>query len=217
MKTSNRPLRLALFAALMTCTATVASAGSARDEILDELRSNCAASVEEILMRDFQVKWGEGIDRGKFCACADEQFQRDPWLDRIASMPPTERQRPSKAWIYLDRAYFLAGLECLPPLPDSDKPRRSMGEVKAALDQHKTLLYGAYRQALKSRPDLTGQVQAFITIAPSGKVKTVRITPQDFGGVEFIRNLETVLRAVDFGMKDVPEQTIRFPMDFSPQ
>jgi hypothetical protein len=217
MRTSSRPFRLALLSASAVCITGAATAGEVRDRILGELRSNCASSVDEILKRDFQTELAQDVDRGKFCACAEERFQLDPWLDRIADMPAEERQRPSKAWLYLDTAYFLAGLECIRPLRGWEEAGRSIGEIRAVIERHKARFWGVYNQALKSQPTLKGKVHVDFTIAPSGKVTAVRMSPSNFGGAEFAQGLESTFLALDFGAKDVSEQTVRFPIDFLPQ
>ncbi|HJV70040.1 AgmX/PglI C-terminal domain-containing protein [Ideonella sp.] len=173
--------------------------------------------MDEILKRDFQTVLAQDVDRRTFCACAYERFQLDPWLDRIADMPAEERQRPSKAWRYLDTAYFVAGLECIRPLPVWEEAGRSIDEIRAVIERHKASFWGIYNQALKSQPTLQGKVQVDFTIAPSGKVTAVRMSPSDFGGVEFAQRLGSAFLALDFGVKDVAEQTVRFPIDFLPQ
>jgi hypothetical protein len=215
MKTSSHPFRLALLIALAACTG-LATAGQVRDEILGELRSKCASSVDEVLKRDFETRLAPDIDRAKFCACADERFQLDPWLDRIANMRTEERQRPSKAWLYLDTAYFSAGLECIRPLPGWEEAGRSINEIRAVIERHKARFWGVYNQALKTQPNLKGKVQIDFTIAPSGKVTAVRISPTDFGGADFAQRLESAFLALDFGKKEVAEQTVNFPIDFLP-
>jgi hypothetical protein len=187
-----------------------------RDEILGELRSSCASRVDEILKRDFETQLDQDVDRGKFCACADERFQLDPMLDRIADMPAKDRQRPSKAWLYLDTAYFLAGLECIRPLPGWEEAGRSIDEIKAVIERHKARFWGIYNQALKSHLSEQGAGRLHNRAIRQGH-RAVRMSPSDFGGAEFAQRLESAFLALDFGVKDVAEQNVRFPIDFLPQ
>jgi hypothetical protein len=100
-----------------------------------------------------------------------------------------------------------------PGWEEAGRHRRGQGGDRAA----QSALLEGLQLGSEEPAHPAGQVQVDFTIAPSGKVTAVRMSPPDFGGAEFAQRLEGACLTLDFGLKNVAEQNVRFPIDCLPQ
>ena len=71
-------------------------------------------------------------------------------------------------------------------------------------------------RALRNNPDLAGTVVLNITIQPSGAVSDCEIISSELGDSELERKIVSRVKLLNFGSKDVPVYTIKYPLTFYP-
>jgi outer membrane biosynthesis protein TonB len=102
------------------------------------------------------------------------------------------------------------------PLSDSIRGSRTDEEIQVVFDRNKSALYSIYQRALRNDPTLKGKVVLKITIAPSGAVVAASVVSSDLNDSELERKIAARVKLFDFGVKDVDEITINYPIDFLP-
>ena len=84
------------------------------------------------------------------------------------------------------------------------------------MDKNKSKLHSIYRRARRSHPGLKGKIVLEITIAPSGKVLSVRIKSSELNDPKLESRLVARIKRFDFGSDSVEKVTVIFPIEFLP-
>lgn len=93
---------------------------------------------------------------------------------------------------------------------------RSEEDVIFVMDQNKSKLHTIYRRARRSHPGLQGKIILEITIAPSGKVLSVRIKSSELNNPKLESRLIARIKRFNFGSSSVEQLTVIFPIEFLP-
>lgn len=93
---------------------------------------------------------------------------------------------------------------------------RSEEDVIFVMDQNKSKLHSIYRRARRGHPGLKGKIILEITIAPSGKVLSVRIKSSELNDAKLESRLVARIKRFDFGSSSVEKVTVTFPIEFLP-
>lgn len=93
---------------------------------------------------------------------------------------------------------------------------RSEEDVIFVMDQNKSKLHSIYRRARRAHPGLKGKIILEITIAPSGKVLSVRIKSSELNDAKLESILVARIKRFDFGSSSVEKVTVTFPIEFLP-
>lgn len=93
---------------------------------------------------------------------------------------------------------------------------RSEEDVIFVMDQNKSKLHSIYRRARRAHPGLKGKIILEITIAPSGKVLSVRIKSSELNDAKLESRLVARIKRFDFGSSSVEKVTVTFPIEFLP-
>ena len=124
---------------------------------------------------------------------------------------------------YVRQSYLLYGLMCVAPSVTKGStyaiqpPDRAVEEVVAVLRGHTADIYGAYKLALKRRPELAGKVVLAIRIEPSGAVSDVAIRSSTLNDGQFEQALTSAIGAMNFGQKNARTVVLTYPIEFIPQ
>lgn len=97
------------------------------------------------------------------------------------------------------------------------KLKRTEDEIQLVFDRNKGALYTLYLRELRVNPSASGKVVVRLTIAPSGAVKACEVVSSEFGSPEFEQKIVARVKLMDFGLKDVGDFTIDYPIVFFPQ
>jgi outer membrane biosynthesis protein TonB len=98
----------------------------------------------------------------------------------------------------------------------SGKASRSIEEIKLVFERNKGAIYAIYNRALREEPSLQGKVVLELKIAPSGQVLECRIVSTELKASELETKLLARIRQFDFGVKDVDQMVVTWPVDFLP-
>ena len=93
---------------------------------------------------------------------------------------------------------------------------RSEEDIIYVMDQNKSKLHSIYRRARRAHPGLKGKIVLEITIAPSGKVISVRIKSSELNDSKLESRLVARVKRFDFGSHSVEQVTVLFPIEFLP-
>lgn len=93
---------------------------------------------------------------------------------------------------------------------------RSEEGVSVVFDRNKGRLHSIYNRARRSNPGLQGKIVLELTIAPDGKVSSVRIISSELNDPELEKRLLARIRLFDFGAQDVEALTVTWPIEFLP-
>jgi len=93
---------------------------------------------------------------------------------------------------------------------------RSIEEIQMIFDRNKGSIYSVYNRALRKDPSLKGKIVLRLTIAPSGKVTRCDLVSSELGDPALGEKIASRVKLFDFGVKDVTEITITYPIDFLP-
>lgn len=93
---------------------------------------------------------------------------------------------------------------------------RSEEDVIYVMDQNKSKLHSIYRRARRGHPGLKGKIVLEITIAPSGKVVSVRVKSSELNNVKLESRLVARIKRFNFGAHSVEQVTVLFPIEFLP-
>jgi hypothetical protein len=95
---------------------------------------------------------------------------------------------------------------------------RSEQDIQAVLDRHKGEIYALYNKALRSSPELQGQILLRLVILPSGAVASCQVLEDNLGSPWLQRELLALVRGIDFGRRPGgSEIATRAPIEFFPQ
>jgi TonB family protein len=93
---------------------------------------------------------------------------------------------------------------------------RTLEEIQLVIQRYKGQLTLMHTRALRSDPNIRGNVVLELTIAPSGKVTHCKIVSSEFNAPEFLEKVIARVKTFEFGAKDVDEMTVTFPFEFIP-
>jgi len=93
---------------------------------------------------------------------------------------------------------------------------RTAEEITDIIDKNKGALFRIYNRELRSDPTLKGKVVLEITIAPSGKVTSVKLVSSELAAPKLERKLVARIKLINFGEKEVQTVTTTLPIDFFP-
>jgi outer membrane biosynthesis protein TonB len=103
---------------------------------------------------------------------------------------------------------------------DKDRAGRSAGrsieEIQMIFDRNKGAIYSIYNRALRQNPALQGKLVLQLTITPSGKVASCTVVSSELDDAVLNDKIAQRVKLFDFGVQDVNEVTITYPIDFLP-
>lgn len=95
---------------------------------------------------------------------------------------------------------------------------RSEQDIQTVLDRHKGDIYALYNKALRTSPDLQGQILLRLVILPSGAVASCEVLEDNLGSPWLKRELLALVHGIDFGRRPGASAiTTRAPIEFFPQ
>jgi len=93
---------------------------------------------------------------------------------------------------------------------------RSEEDIAYIVDKNKRKLYNIYRRARRTDPGIQGKIVLEITILPSGKVESVRITSSELQNAKLEARIIARVKQFDFGAQNVKKVTVTYPVEFLP-
>lgn len=93
---------------------------------------------------------------------------------------------------------------------------RTEEDVTLIFDQNKGKLFSLYNRARRKNPGLKGKIILQLTIAPSGKVKELRVISSELNDKDLESKLLKRIRGFNFGKKNVEMMTVIYPIEFLP-
>jgi TonB family protein len=90
--------------------------------------------------------------------------------------------------------------------------------IQEVLDRHKGEMFNLYNRALRSDPDLRGDLVLRLSIDASGVVTHCSVISSNLGAVALERDLVALVRGISFGsVPGASKVTTRVPIEFFPQ
>ncbi len=93
---------------------------------------------------------------------------------------------------------------------------RSEEDIAYVVDKNKSKLHAIYRRARRSDPGIQGKIVLEITILPSGKVESVRMTSSELQNTKLETRIIARVKQFDFGAQNVKKVTVTYPIEFLP-
>lgn len=93
---------------------------------------------------------------------------------------------------------------------------RTREDIAVVFDQNKSGLYSSYNRARRKSPGLKGKIVLEITIAPNGKVSSIKIISSELNNATLEKRLVARIKSFDFGAKKVKTITVTYPIEFLP-
>lgn len=93
---------------------------------------------------------------------------------------------------------------------------RPMANIRETFENNKSALFSIYNRARRKDPLLEGELVMELRIAPDGSVKDVSVVDSELENSGLEKRIVQRVTLFDFGAMDVPERTVRFPVDFAP-
>lgn len=94
--------------------------------------------------------------------------------------------------------------------------KRPMANIRETFENNKSALFSIYNRARRRNPLLEGELVLELRIAPNGTVNDISIVDSELGNSELEQRIVQRVTLFNFGPMDVPERTVRFPVDFAP-
>lgn len=88
--------------------------------------------------------------------------------------------------------------------------------ITIVFDQNKSKLYSIYNRARRTNPNLKGKIVLQITIAPSGKVTSIKVVTSELNDPKLESRLVSRIKLFNFGAQDVERVTVTYPIEFLP-
>jgi TonB family protein len=96
--------------------------------------------------------------------------------------------------------------------------QRSEEGIQEVLDRHKGEMFKLYNRALRSDPDLRGELMLAVSIDASGRVTQCSIISSNLGAASLERDLVVLVSSLSFGsIPGAGVVTTRVPIEFFPQ
>ncbi len=93
---------------------------------------------------------------------------------------------------------------------------RSEEDIAYVVDKNKSKLHAIYRRVRRSEPGIQGKIVLEITILPSGKVESVKITSSELQNAKLEARIIARVKQFDFGAQNVKKVTVTYPIEFLP-
>ncbi len=93
---------------------------------------------------------------------------------------------------------------------------RSEEDIAYVVDKNKSKLHAIYRRVRRSDPGIQGKIVLEITILPSGKVESVKITSSELQNAKLEARIIVRVKQFDFGAQNVKKVTVTYPIEFLP-
>jgi TonB family protein len=93
---------------------------------------------------------------------------------------------------------------------------RSYEDIQIVFDRNKGAIYSLYNRALRKDPGLQGKMVISLTIAPSGKITSIKLISSELGNPALEQKLLRRIKMFNFGAKQVGDVTVTYPIDFLP-
>jgi protein TonB len=94
--------------------------------------------------------------------------------------------------------------------------QRSIEDIRRVFDANKGAIFAIYHRALRTAPDLRGQVVLELLIAPGGTVTEIRVVSSELGDPALVERVVGRVRMFDFGAQEVVPTRISYPVHFLP-
>ena len=91
-----------------------------------------------------------------------------------------------------------------------------MANIRETFEHNKSALFSIYNRARRQNPLLEGEVVLALRIAPGGNVLDVEVASSTLGDEGVARKIAQRVALFNFGAMEVPERSVRFPVDFAP-
>ena len=99
---------------------------------------------------------------------------------------------------------------------ETQPDERPMANIRETFENNKSALFSIYNRARRRNPLLEGELVLELRITPEGSVKDISIVDSELGNSELEQRIVQRVTLFNFGAMDVPERTVRFPVDFAP-
>ncbi|XOZ33429.1 AgmX/PglI C-terminal domain-containing protein [Halomonadaceae bacterium KBTZ08] len=99
---------------------------------------------------------------------------------------------------------------------DTEPSERPMANIRKTFQRNRSALFSIYNRARRQNPLLEGEVVLALVIAPDGSVVDVTVADSTLGDEGVARKIADRVTLFDFGAMDVPERSVRFPVDLAP-
>ena len=99
---------------------------------------------------------------------------------------------------------------------NSRNASRSYEDIQIVFDRNKGAIYSLYNRALRKDPSLQGKMVISLTIAPSGKITSIKLVSSELGDTKLEQKLLRRIKMFNFGAKQVGDVTVTYPIDFLP-
>lgn len=98
----------------------------------------------------------------------------------------------------------------------AEPEERPMANIRETFERNKSALFSIYNRARRQNPLLEGEVVLALRIAPGGNVLDVEVASSTLGDEGVARKIAQRVALFNFGAMEVPERSVRFPVDFAP-
>ncbi|PAU79624.1 hypothetical protein CK501_12505 [Halovibrio salipaludis] len=98
----------------------------------------------------------------------------------------------------------------------AEPEERPMANIRETFERNKSALFSIYNRARRQNPLLEGEVVLALRIGPGGNVLEVEVAESTLGDEGVARKIAQRVALFNFGAMEVPERSVRFPVDFAP-
>lgn len=98
----------------------------------------------------------------------------------------------------------------------TEPEERPMANIRETFERNKSALFSIYNRARRQNPLLEGEVVLALRIGPGGNVLEVEVAESTLGDEGVARKIAQRVALFNFGAMEVPERSVRFPVDFAP-
>jgi protein TonB len=89
-------------------------------------------------------------------------------------------------------------------------------DITLIFDRNKGKLYSVYNRALRKNSGLKGKIILQLTIAPNGKVISIKVISSELNDPKLESGLVSRIKLFNFGAKNVEQMTVTYPIEFLP-
>lgn len=93
---------------------------------------------------------------------------------------------------------------------------RAEEEITLVFDQNKSKLYSIYNRERRQNPGLKGKIVLEITIAPNGKVTSVKVVSSELNNPKLEKSLISRIKLFKFSSDKTSPITVTYPIEFLP-
>ncbi len=93
---------------------------------------------------------------------------------------------------------------------------RTEEDVRYVMDQNKSKLHNLYQRARRTNPGLKGKLIVEVTVLPSGKISSVKITSSELNDPALEESILSRIRQFEFGERKGGPFTLTIPFEFLP-